>query len=186
MNVWVKLLCTADVCACVHACMHGCGSLALLIEACYATHVYFIFCKYYIHLSYFPPTSLPPSLSSLPLSVPPSQLTHSDTDQIVEARGILSDLLLEKGLEGTTLQRLEQVRSLLTPNTLANAPIVTKVKAGLSAVESVGQVREWNYCAVLFAWIVLCGMAHTVRVCVCACVCALCYVLSGIVWVSEL
>ena len=142
--------------------------------------------------SLLPPSSLLPSLSPLPpsvplsLSLPPSQLTHSDTDQIVEARGILSDLLLEKGLEGTTLQRLEQVRSLLTPNTLANAPIVTKVKAGLSTVESVGQVREWNYCAVLFAF-AYCFVAWlTLFVCVCACVRALCYVLSGTVWVSEL
>ena len=81
----------------------------------------------------------------------------------MEARGILSDLMLEKGLEGKTLQRLEQVRSLLAPNTLTNAPIVTRKKGVYGTAESPVQVRGCNCRVVPFAWVVLCiGGVHSV------------------------
>lgn len=133
---------------------------------------YFLFPSLLLPLPSFP--SPPPSLSStLPpllslLCLPsPSQITYSDTDQIVEARGILSDLMLEKGLEGKTLHRLEKVKSLLTPSTLANAPIVTKMKPMYTTMDSGVQVRECNYRVVPSAWILLCAK---VTLCSCACV----------------
>ena len=52
--------------------------------------------------------------------------------------------MLEKGLEGKTLHRLEKVKSLLAPNTLANAPILTRMKTVYTTVDNGVQVRGCN------------------------------------------